>query len=93
MPRKKQTDPETWISWKFPEVEEMDWRAKQEFMIPELNMSWGKACGTLRKCWRGFHTSKRKGDEEKMNEYARRIVSIQQAMGIQEADFGFEILF
>lgn len=94
MPRKKIpriTDPETWFSWKFPEIADMDWREKDQFMIDELGMSWGQACGTLKKCWKGFYVSRRKGDEDMMNEFMKRIVYLQEAMGIQEADFG--ILF
>lgn len=91
MARKKEVDPETWYSWKYPELADMDWRERDQFFLEDLNMTWQQACGSLKKCWKGFYTSRRKGDEDMMNEYARRIVDLQQGMGITEADFG--ILF
>ena len=84
---KKERDPYSWVSTRFPDVHLMDWRQKQELYIEELDMNWGQACGALKRCWIGFHTSKRKGEDEKTLEYADKINSIQHEMGITETEF------
>lgn len=87
-PGGKERDPESWLSWKFPQVADMTWQEKNEFMIEDLGMSWGKACGSLKKCWKAYHAANRRGQPDLCNEYAEKILTIQRAMGIQEAEFG-----
>lgn len=77
----------SWSSWKYPDVEQMDWREQDEFMVPELNMSWGHCRGALRKCWMGWQIAKRKGDQDGMKEFQTKINNIQEGMGIQVTDF------
>jgi hypothetical protein len=47
------------------------------------NQAWG----ALHKCWKGYTIAKNKGEDEKMQLYARRIQELQHDLGLEVSSF------
>jgi hypothetical protein len=47
----------------------------------------GQSWGALRKAWKGYKLAKYDGDEPKMREYAKRIQTLEEQIGIPTASF------
>jgi len=57
----------------------------QQLYLPELKMNWGQAVSALTKSWKAYRIVGRNG--EPRSDLAYRIVSIQNAMGIEKSCF------
>jgi hypothetical protein len=47
----------------------------------------GQTWGALRKAWRAYKIAKVQNDREKMLEYAKRIRTLQEELGVEKAKF------
>ena len=47
----------------------------------------GQTWAALKKCWRGFRIAKVKNDRDRMVEFAKRIRTLQQQLGLAQAKF------
>lgn len=47
----------------------------------------GQTWGALRKAWKGYRIAKVQGDRVKMEEYAKKIQTLQGELGVKQASF------
>lgn len=47
----------------------------------------GQTWGALKKAWRGYRIAKVQGDRARMEEYAKKIRTLQGELGIKQATF------
>lgn len=73
-----------WISSKY-DIQNMHWTELQQLYLPDLGMSWGPACNSLKKLWKSYKIAGRTG--EVRSDIAWNIRNIQRAMGIPESQF------
>src|SRR5690349_837967 len=78
----KVKDPLAWVSTRFTNAHTLHWTERAAIYIPEIDMTWGEACGALKKCWTGYRIAVNKGEYENIQTYAGRINNIQKHMGI-----------
>jgi hypothetical protein len=69
------------------DTEGMDWKAKAQIFIPELQMNWGEASDSLEKSWKSYKIARASNDKMEMNVLAVRINNIQEWMGIEVTEF------
>ena len=50
------------------------------------NYTVGQTWGALKKAWRGYKIAKVHSDHAKMSEYAKKIRTLQNDMGIKQAE-------
>jgi hypothetical protein len=67
--------------------EDLGWEELQQLWIPELKLTFGAACSSLRKSWEELRLHKNRGDEERVLHYAQVINDIQSALGIEMTEF------
>jgi hypothetical protein len=76
------------LSPRYPELEDiLDWREKQQFFIPELEMTYGEVCSSFKKAWRGYKLARLQGDEENVQFYARIIRKLRTGLGYKKTAF------
>ena len=51
------------------------------------NYTVGQTGGALKKAWRGYKIAKVHSDHAKMSEYAKKIRTLQNDLGIKQAEF------
>jgi hypothetical protein len=54
---------------------------------PRGSFTEGQTWGALKKSWRGYRIAKAQGDRAKMEEYAKKIRTLQEELGIKQAAF------
>ncbi len=47
----------------------------------------GQTWAALKKCWHAYRIAKVKNERDKMVEYAKKIRSLQQELGVEQASF------
>jgi len=75
---------ESWISSRF-DIQGLGWRAASEIYLPELRMTLGKACNSLKKLWKNYKIAGRTG--EYRDDIAWKIVRIESVLGIEKTEF------
>lgn len=55
--------------------------------VSEKSFTTGQTWGALKKCWKAYRIAKTQGDKVKMKEYAERIQSLQERLGVPIAKF------
>jgi len=61
-----------------------------QFVQPQSknpNYTAGQTWGALKKAWRGYKIAKVHSDNAKMSEYAKKIRTLQNDLGIKQAEF------
>ena len=61
-----------------------------QFVQPQSknpNYTAGQTWGALKKAWRGYKIAKVQSDNAKMSEYAKKIRTLQNDLGIKQAEF------
>lgn len=61
-----------------------------QFVQPQSdkpNYTAGQTWGALKKAWRGYKIAKVQTDHAKMSEYAQKIRTLQNDLGIKQAEF------
>ncbi|MEW5840919.1 hypothetical protein [Nitrososphaera sp.] len=51
------------------------------------NFTQGQTWGALKKAWKGYRIAKVQSDRSKMEEYAKKIRTLQGELGIKQASF------
>jgi hypothetical protein len=51
------------------------------------NFTIGQTWGALKKAWKGYRIAKVQSDRAKMEEYAKKIRTLQDELGVKQADF------
>jgi hypothetical protein len=51
------------------------------------NFTIGQTWGALKKAWKGYRIAKVQNDRAKMEEYAKKIRTLQDELGVKQADF------
>jgi hypothetical protein len=51
------------------------------------NFTIGQTWGALKKAWKGYRIAKVQNDRAKMEEYAKKIKTLQDELGVKQADF------
>ncbi|MGC8568567.1 MAG: hypothetical protein ACP5LW_01000 [Nitrososphaeria archaeon] len=49
--------------------------------------SKGQTWGALKKAWKAYKIAKSKGEKDKMLEYAKRIRTLQEELGLEKSKF------
>jgi len=47
----------------------------------------GQTWGALKKAWKGYKIAKAQGDKERMKEFAQKIRTLQEELGLEKAKF------
>ena len=58
-----------------------------EVMSSRGNFTIGQTWGALKKAWKGYRIAKVQNDRAKMEEYAKKIKTLQDELGVKQADF------
>ncbi|MDR3782714.1 MAG: hypothetical protein P4K92_05365 [Candidatus Nitrosotalea sp.] len=61
-----------------------------QFVQPQSknpNYTAGQTWGALKKAWRGYKIAKVQSDNTRMSEYAKKIRTLQNDLGIKQAEF------
>jgi hypothetical protein len=61
-----------------------------QFVQPQSdkpNYTAGQTWGALKKAWRGYKIAKVQSDHARMSEYAKKIRTLQNDLGIKQAEF------
>ena len=51
------------------------------------NFTKGQTWGALKKAWKGYRIAKVQSDRSKMEEYAKKIKTLQGELGVKQASF------
>lgn len=51
------------------------------------NYTAGQTWGALKKAWRGYKIAKVQNDQARLSEYAKKIRTLQNDLGIKQAEF------
>lgn len=84
---KAEKDPFRFHSSKYPFLHLLQGKELQDFYVEELDCTYGRCLGGLKKAWVGFKIAKGHDDSDNMLYYASIIQTIQRAMGIRVTDF------
>jgi hypothetical protein len=76
--------PSSWHSTKYP-LETMTWDEIREIYVPEMQMTFGKCCESIRKSWYHYKMARKEGD--KAWDIILRIARIERALGLEMIQF------
>jgi hypothetical protein len=76
--------PCSWHSTKYP-LETMTWDEIREIYVPEMQMTFGKCCESMRKSWYHYKMARKEGD--KAWDIILRIAKIERALGLEMIEF------
>lgn len=83
----KDKNPYAFLSSKYPFLHLLKGNELTNFYIDELDCSYGRCMGGLKKAWKGYKIARGHGDLDNQRYYASIIQNIQKAIGLDISDF------
>ena len=60
---------------------------RQSCLMSQKNFTTGQTWGALKKAWKAYKIAKVQNDKPQMKEYATRIRTLQNDLGVRQAEF------